>query len=102
MTEAQYQRELDRASAEEDFIASRMAHYMSVGGECDPYQADNFCEAIAEADDRLMEELDYLLKAEKLDYWAIGKKLCDFVQEHCENEAMQMAEDDLEEEKNRY
>lgn len=101
MTETQYQKTCDQQAWEEDFIASRMAIYMANRGECDPYQADNFCEAIAEADDRLLADLDVLLGTEKLDYWAIGKTICDWVQEHCEKEARQMAEDDLEEEQNR-
>lgn len=97
MNEAQYQKACDQQAWEEDFIARRMAVYMADRGECDPYQADNFCEAVAEADDRLLANLDVLLSTEKLDYWAIGKCICDWVMEHCEAEAELLAEDDLEE-----
>lgn len=73
---------------------------MRDGGSCDPYSAESFCECLVnDTGLELQETLHPLLKAENLDYFAIGKAICGFVQQKCEDLAQQMAEDDLERDK---
>lgn len=96
---ARYERELDQAAAEEEFIAERVEFYMSEGGCCDPLNTEAFIDRLSEAvhDDCtvLKDRLEPLLKDEHIDYWSLGKAIMEYVNLASEELAEQFAKDDL-------
>lgn len=98
MTESQYQKACEQQAWEEEFIGKRMAYHMQ--NSCDPYDSDRFVGAIIGCgDDSLNHALKPLLRGDKLDYAAIGKAIVDWVIDRLEKEAEELAELDLERDK---
>ena len=100
MTEMEYQRRLNEEAAEEAFIAERVEFYTAPGACCDPYNPEAFISRLGdvrEVDtyDVLHDRLAPLLKADKLDYWAIGKAVVEYVCLASDERAEEFAKGDL-------
>lgn len=100
MTEMEYEQRLNEEAAEEAFIAERIEAYTQPGGCCDPFNPETFISRLGDARevdtyDVLHDRLAPLLKADKLDYWAIGKAVVEYVCLASEELAERFAKDDL-------
>ena len=91
-----YEAQVDRECRREDAIIARQEELLTDGGDCDPYNADNFCEAMKEMSVEKRQELDELLNAKHPDMTAIGNLVFDFCFDYWCQEADTRAADIVE------